>query len=57
MTIETVFFQSLGQWILGTGSIELVGSSGTFHQVNYVEKQLMVRKKIVGAINKNGKGD
>lgn len=52
-----MFFQSLGQWILGTGSIELVGSSGTFHQVNYVEKQLMVRKKIVGAINKNGKGD
>lgn len=52
--IETVnFFQSLGQRILGTGSIELVGSGGTFHRVNYVEKPLTVRKMIVGAINKN----
>lgn len=56
--IETVnFYQSLGQRILGTGSIELVGSGGTFHRVNYVEKPLTVRKMIVGTINKNGKGD
>lgn len=52
--IETVnFYQSLGQRILGTGSIELVGSGGTFHRINYVEKLLTVRKMIVGAINKN----
>lgn len=56
--IETVnFYQSLGQRILGTGSIELVGSGGTFHRVNYVEKPLTVRKMIVGEINKNGYKD
>ena len=52
--IETVnFYQSLGQRILGTGSIELVGSGGTFHRVNYVEKPLTVRRTIVCAINNN----
>lgn len=52
--IETVnFYQSLGQRILGTGSIELVGSGGTFHRINYVEKPRTVRKMIVGSINKN----
>lgn len=56
--IETVnFYQSLGQRILGTGSLELVGSGGTFHRVNYLKKPLFVRKTIVGAINKNGKRD
>ena len=56
--IETVnFYQSLGQRILGVGSLELVGSGGTFHRVNYVEKSLTIRKMIVGAINKNGNKD
>ncbi len=51
--IETVnFYQSFGQRLLGTGSIELVGSGGTSHRVNFIEKPLMVRKTIVSAINK-----
>lgn len=50
--IETVnFYQSFGQRLLGTGSIELIGSGGTFHRVNYIEKPMAVRKVIVGAIN------
>lgn len=54
--IETVnFYQSFWQRILGTGSVELVGSGGTFHRVNYIEKPLTVRKMIVGAINKSQK--
>lgn len=56
--IETViFYQSFWQRLLGTGSIELVGSGGTFHRVNYIEKPLTVRKMIVGAINNNGNKD
>lgn len=52
--IETVnFYQSLWQRMVGTGSIELVGSGGTFHRVDYIEKPLIVRKTIVSAINKN----
>ncbi len=52
--IETVnFYQSLWQRIVGTGSIELVGSGGTFHRVDYIEKPLIVRKTIVSTINKN----
>ena len=51
--IETVNFnQSLWQRIVGTGSIELVGSGGTFHRVDFIERPLKVRKTIVGAINK-----
>lgn len=53
--IETVnFYQSLGQRLVGTGSIELVGSGGTSHRVNFIEKPLMVRKTIVSAINRTG---
>lgn len=56
--IETVnFYQSLWQRIVGTGSIELVGSGGTFHRVDYIEKPLMVRKTIVSTINKNPNKD
>lgn len=56
--IETVnFYQSFWQRMLGTGSIELVGSGGTFHTVNYIEKPLTVRRTIVGAINKSGNKD
>ncbi len=52
--IETVnFYQSFWQRIIGTGSIQLVGSGGTSHTVNYIEKPLLVRKTIVGEINKN----
>lgn len=54
--IETVnFYQSFWQRVLGTGSIELVGSGGTCHRVNCIENPLLVRKTIVSAINKNGK--
>ena len=56
--IETVnFYQSLWQRMVGTGSIELVGSGGTFHRVEYIEKPLMVRKTIVSTINKNPNKD
>lgn len=52
--IETVnFYQSLWQRMVGTGSIELVGSGGTFHRVDYIEKSLLVRKTIVSEINKS----
>ena len=52
--IETVnFYQSLWQRMVGTGSIELVGSGGTFHRVDYIEKPLLVRKTIVSEINKS----
>lgn len=52
--IETVnFYQSLWQRMVGTGSIELVGSGGTFHRVDYIEKPLIVRKTIVSEINKS----
>ena len=40
------------QRMVGTGSIELVGSGGTFHRVDYIEKPLKVRKIIVSTINK-----
>ena len=56
--IETVnFYQSLWQRMVGTGSIELVGSGGTFHCVDYIEKPLIVRKTIVSTINKNPNKD
>ena len=45
--IETVnFYQSLGERIVGTGSIELVGSGGTSHKVPYVEQPYVVRNHI-----------
>lgn len=52
--IETInFYQSFWQRIIGTGSIEFVGSGGTSHTVKYIEKPLIVRRTIVSAINKN----
>ncbi len=52
--IETVnFYQSLWQRMLGTGSVELVGSGGTFHRMDFIERPLLVRKNIVSAINKS----
>jgi uncharacterized membrane protein YdbT with pleckstrin-like domain len=50
--IETVNFeQTFWQRILGTGSVELVGSGGTFHRVHYIKKPQLVRKTIVSTIN------
>ena len=50
--IETVnFYQTLGQRILGTGCIELVGSGGTSHRVHCMEHPMEVRRTIVSAIN------
>lgn len=52
--IETVnFYQSLWQRMLGTGSVELVGSGGTFHRMDFIERPLLVRKNVVSAINKS----
>ena len=51
--IETVnFYQSLGQRMIGTGSIEFVGSGGTCHRVIDIEQPQLVRKTVVKAINK-----
>ena len=45
--IETVnLYQSLWQRIFSTGSIELVGSGGTNHRVDYVKEPFDVRKTI-----------
>lgn len=42
--VETVnFYQSIGQRLLGTGTIELVGSGGTSHQLGYVKNPYKVR--------------
>lgn len=42
--VETVnFYQSFGERILGTGTIELVGSGGTNHTLSYVQKPYFVR--------------
>lgn len=50
--IETVnFYQTFWQRVLQTGSIELVGSGGTSHRVDCIQKPMLVRKTIVGAIN------
>ena len=52
--IETVnLYQSFWQRIIGTGCIELVGSGGTFHRVDFIKKPLTVRRTVVSAINKN----
>lgn len=49
--IETVnFYQSLWQRILGTGSVEMVGSGGTSHRAQCIEQPMEVRKIIVASI-------
>lgn len=56
--IETVnFYQSLWQRIMKTGCIELVGSGGTSHRVDYIEHPLLVRKTIVSTINKHNQSN
>ncbi len=43
--IETVnLYQSIWQRLFGTGSIELVGSGGTNHRVDYIQTPFDVRK-------------
>lgn len=45
--VETVnFYQGLFERIIGTGSIELVGSGGTSHRVDYLQKPMEVRNMI-----------
>ncbi len=54
--VETVnYHQSFGQRIIGTGSIQLVGSGGTNHTLVCIEHPMQVRRTIVSAINKQGK--
>lgn len=49
--VETVnFSQSLWQRILGTGSIELVGSGGTTHKLAYIAHPMEVKRAIARAI-------
>lgn len=45
--VETVnFYQSLWERMLSTGSIELVGSGGTNHRVDYIQHPYQVRNLI-----------
>lgn len=49
--VETVnYTQTLGQRILGTGSIELVGSGGTRHLLRGIERPGEVRRVITAAL-------
>ena len=50
--IETVnFYQSLGERLVNTGSIELVGSGGTSHRVDFIQQPMKVRKILNASIN------
>ncbi len=54
--VETVnYHQSFFQRIIGTGSIELVGSGGTCHSINRIASPMDVRRAIVSAINADGR--
>lgn len=45
--VETVnFYQTLFDRMIGTGSIELVGSGGTAHKVDYLQQPFQVRNLI-----------
>lgn len=51
--VETVnFYQTFFERILKTGSIELVGSGGTFHRVEFVQNPYMVRNIIATYMKK-----
>lgn len=55
--VETVnFYQTLWDRMIGTGSIELVGSGGTNHRVDYVQKPFEVRN-LITTLMKNNKKD
>lgn len=52
--VETVnFYQTLFQRMLGTGTIELVGSGGTSHQVHYVQEPFKVRNLLTTLMKEN----
>ena len=52
--VETVnYYQNLGQRIIGTGCLELVGSGGTTHQIHSIERPMEVRKVLLSAIKKD----
>ncbi len=54
--VETVnFYQTMVERMLGTGSIELVGSGGTNHKVEYVQQPYKVRNLIATYMKKNSK--
>jgi len=53
--VETVnYHQTFGQRIIGTGSIELVGSGGTNHSLHCIQHPMQVRRTIVSVINQQG---
>ena len=52
--IETVnLYQSLWQRLFSTGSIELVGSGGTNHKVDYIQSPFDVRKILTTRMKAN----
>ena len=52
--VETVnFYQSFAERMLGTGSIELVGSGGTSHKLSYVQKPYFVRNLLTTYMKEN----
>lgn len=52
--VETVnFYQTIVERMLGTGSIELVGSGGTNHKVEYVQQPYKVRNLIATYMKEN----
>ena len=56
--VETVnLYQTLWQRILGTGSVELVGSGGTTHLVSCIEEPMKVRKAIFSCIKEKMETD
>jgi uncharacterized membrane protein YdbT with pleckstrin-like domain len=53
--IETVnFYQTFMERILGTGSIELVGSGGTTHRVDFVQNPHQVRNYVATQMKRQG---
>lgn len=52
--VETVnFYQTLFQRMVGTGTIELVGSGGTSHQVHFVQEPFKVRNLLTTLMKEN----
>lgn len=52
--VETVnFYQTIFDRMIGTGSIELVGSGGTTHKVDYLQQPFQVRNLITTLMKEN----
>lgn len=52
--VETVnFYQSFAERLLGTGTIELVGSGGTSHKLSYVQEPYKVRNLLTTYMKEN----